>query len=278
MFKCWRLLVGGLVATTLLGCSNDEAMFQDATSAATGGGGSGTTGTGQGGDASNGGAPGGETAAGGSAGDGGSGGAATAPGGAGGCPNNEAIEDVSVEASDDATLLENEPSSTQGDGQVLKVTRWVKEGYAKSRAVIQFELDTIPSDAAILTAELCLTLDQGAGHDSDIALHRIQSSQPWSDANASWNEPWNVPGGDFLGTASAVRSITAGAQADSVFCFDVIDDVEAFHQDAADNQGWMIKDTLEPDEGGGETQHFASSNNQLAERRPILNVTYQPCD
>ena len=175
---------------------------------------------------------------------------------------------VDLQAQQDAVILEA-ASTLNENGAVMQVTRWSVA--ASKRAVLQFDISSIPQNADVIGGELCLVLAQGAGWNSTVDVHRLETA--WSESSVSWGAPWISAGGDYVATASDSKVLAVFSVVGTVTCWDVTSDVQAHHADASSNHGWLAKDALDPTAGNGETQFFGASEHADKPTRPYLKVT-----
>lgn len=168
-------------------------------------------------------------------------------------------------------------------------------GGAANRALLAFDLSSIPADADIVSVELRLFQQQAANGSGDrtLTLHRLTAD--WGEAgsnagsglgappepgDATWTKRfhpdvfWDAAGGDFAGTPSASA---VSPQATEVYVSwtgsGLEDDVEAWLEDPDDNHGWiLVGDESEPQTG----RKFGSRETGNLDGRPTLIVTYEP--
>jgi hypothetical protein len=145
---------------------------------------------------------------------------------------------------------------------------------SRRRAVVQFAVSTIPTDAAVKTATLSLWITTVFGSSRTVGAHLITGSVLWTQGGVTWNSRngtnnWATAGGDFNATATAAQTTGTGTgQKDWV----ITADVQAWVNGSAVNNGTLMKDTSE-----GSTDvfgRFASNNNGTTGNRPRLVVSY----
>lgn len=158
---------------------------------------------------------------------------------------------------------------------------------ARRRVLVQFNVSTIPSDAAIKTANLAL-VQTAAGTDAVRTYNAHRITAVWAEGNqtgaacvttgATWNNrnptncatPWTTAGGDFnaTATASVVNVPTTGT-----VTWNIKADVQAYVLGTAVNYGTLIKDSLE-NAGAANIHTFGMKENGTPSNRPSLTVTY----
>jgi hypothetical protein len=221
------------------------------------------------------------------------------------------FEDVYAETktfapSKDASLFDSSAGdSAAGIGSDLLICCARDSGDKNRRALIAFDLSTIPSNAIIDSVELKLTKSIAAcGRNGDtcpptqtVNLHKV--TKDWGEGtsdqldgfkvfgttptanDATWKHSfysttlWTNLGGDFTTTVSASATIfTATSATDATSTFSsagLISDVQGWVKDGS-NYGWLLKNN---DETGTLTLYgFASKDHSTAASRPVLTVTY----
>jgi hypothetical protein len=165
---------------------------------------------------------------------------------------------ISVELTpekDNTIYQESNNSNALGQGIFTGNTA---SGYAR-RALVKFNLSSIPVGSRILSASLSLTVTRTLVGASDLTLHRLtkdwgattsQASQQEGiggtpgPGDATWNAPayqqganWSVAGGDFLATTILPASASTGPVLVQGLAFDV----QQFVNHPAFNFGWLLK-------------------------------------
>jgi hypothetical protein len=148
------------------------------------------------------------------------------------------------------------------------------------RALVQFDLSSIPATACLSSATLMLKLTAVQSPGWTIAAHRL--TQSWtegtgrSNSGVTWSRrdgatSWTTAGGSFVATATA--EVFTGTSNGVTLQWDVTADVAAFVAGTAPNYGWLVKDS---NEGTGKESRFASRETNTA-NRPQLQITFVPC-
>ena len=191
--------------------------------------------------------------------------------------------------SKDNTLYQANPGNvSNGQGNSLFVGR--TDDSRIRRALLAFDLSSIPTNATITAATLTLECTKvGTNSAIDISLRRL--SRDWgegaSDApgeegagtgavtgDATWTHaffntvPWSTAGGDFSGTASATTSVGVGG-AYSWSGSGMVADIQAWVADPASNFGWVMMGG----EGTDRTAKRFASREELG-APPRLQITY----
>ncbi|MEO0338984.1 MAG: DNRLRE domain-containing protein, partial [Bacteroidota bacterium] len=198
---------------------------------------------------------------------------------------------VTLDVTKDNSIY-SENNNSNGSGSNLFTGR--TNNAALRRALVQFDLDGIPSDATITAVRLRLVgnrqgtnsvtahrlnADWGEG-TSDAAGQEGRGASPSSN-DATWNfnffnsESWSAGGGDFESTASADDGVSSGSE--SIWeGSGMIADVQDWVDGSAENFGWI----LIGDEGQNNSAvRLASKENSSAANRPTLEVTFEvACD
>jgi len=197
----------------------------------------------------------------------------------------------------DNTLYEREAGDlSNGAGPSLFFGRTGENaGNVLRRALLRFDLGTIPAGSVIVEARLSIEVDLAppTATGFDATLHAMNASwgeagsfapgaggggAPAQDGDATWlhrfhdTEFWSSPGGDFLPDASATAPLDGGT---GTFTFEstpaLVEDVQGWVDQPAGNFGWMIRG--EEDNPQNARRIASRENPDLA---PRLEVTFTP--
>ena len=181
---------------------------------------------------------------------------------------NLGADTVELSAAQDTTLFEDAAGILgNGSGQYLFVGRtWDQNGIDKllRRALIKFDLGSVPAGSTINSVSFSFTIDQvpPAATSATISLHTMTadwgegaSNAPGPEGrgttaqinDATWlhrffdSSVWNTPGGDFLPVAVASEPISNSPQ-DVTFASNpqLVAAVQAWVDDPASNHGWVL--------------------------------------
>lgn len=196
---------------------------------------------------------------------------------------------VNLTANKDNTIFEQNQGNSNGAGPYLGVGRNNQTPGYKTRAMISFNLSTLPFNAEIQDATLNLYSSQPsniAGPQSH-SLHKML--QNWGEGtsystqggvgtaatstDATWLSafhtitPWTTVGGSFLPTSSA-STIVDNAGAYSWHSNGMVNDLQTWLNNPSSNYGWMIKsnETSFPD-----AKRYDSREGNVP---PSLDITY----
>jgi hypothetical protein len=136
-----------------------------------------------------------------------------------------------------------------------------------NRALIQFDVNSIPSSATVEIAMLTLCYENGpsaAAQGRTNSLHRATSG--WVELVVTW---LLQPSFDPVATDSVV---VPAAQV--CISFDVTTDVQGW-VDGTSNFGWVLKDSLEDTSGNSEARYRSRETSETDEH-PHLDITYRP--
>ncbi len=185
---------------------------------------------------------------------------------------------VTFPAVQDAWIEQDLPAQNRGNDTLLHVR--AASGQVR-RALVQFDLSSIPPSACVQSAVLRLTIGSVQSPVSrTYAVYRLTKS--WTEGNGLNNSgvtwarrdgvnAWSAPGGDFASTATA--STTTGISANTVLKWNVTADVAAYVSGSASNNGWLVKDTFESILFFSADFGLASRENATLSKRPQLVVT-----
>ncbi len=170
--------------------------------------------------------------------------------------------------------------------RVLEVRRWTAA--FRRRAVLRFDLSTIPPDATINTASVLLTIRANnlSSGSRDFNLHKIDSDRPWVETEVTWDDyidstPWTSGGGDYAGTASVSLELKASPPPHSAgqqtwSSPQLATDAQGFLSSPSTNQGWLLKQENDH-QGAGQEVTFHSREATTPyddDDKPKLTLTY----
>ena len=204
-----------------------------------------------------------------------------------------AAETVDIPAGRDATLIEDPDGALgNGSGTRLFAGRTNQETGGVRRAVLYFDVaSALPEHALVEAASLTLYLAPSNPGPRDIRLHRLLADwgegasassgglgAPAQTGDVTWlhrffdREFWVVSGGQFVGSASATRSVDEPGFYTWSSTNQLVADVRMWSEAPGRNFGWIVM--------GDETQRqtsksFASREEPDDALRPVLSVTYR---
>ncbi|MFO0856583.1 MAG: DNRLRE domain-containing protein [Phycisphaerales bacterium] len=205
----------------------------------------------------------------------------------------QSLAQVTVEltSSKDNTMYQPS-SSTQlsnGAGEHMFIGK-TQGGYAR-RALLQFNLSSIPANATIQEVTLRLNMSRSIADIAQMRVHRVSAQWGEGASNAGGQEgggatalagdatwqystyptlQWFQGGGTFIGTASATKNI--GAVGTYELSTDgLLADVQAWRAAPATNFGWIL---IGNESGIGTAKRFDTREFSVAANRPKLIVTY----
>ena len=194
---------------------------------------------------------------------------------------------------DTTIFADNDQAASGADDNFFVGDNGSTGGFAERRALLRFDITGIPSNAVVQNVSLTLNMTRTNAGSINDSLYRVLHSWgegtssaaqgggmggPPTPNSATWaycfypTSVWDLPGGDFTGTASATTSVGAvGAYTWSASA--MVADVQSWVQDPASNQGWVIIAEARP--GGVVTaKRFASREFATTAQRPRLSITY----
>jgi glucose/arabinose dehydrogenase len=198
---------------------------------------------------------------------------------------------VVLEPSKDNSIFSELPNNASGAGVSLFAGKTIVPSFR--RALIAFDLSSIPTDAIVSAAEVVVQISFGQGSNDPMKLHRLNESWGEGTSNsgaqggqgvaaaagdATWNSrfhnttPWTTPGGTFEATASATAvGNTSGpiTWASS----GLIADVQGWIASPSANHGWII---VGNETGGQTAKRIDSREGTNPASRPKLSLTYSP--
>ena len=187
------------------------------------------------------------------------------------------------------TTIYQESSNANALGNSL-FTGNTANGNAR-RALIKFDLSSIPAGSTINSASLTLMINRTTTGPSVVTIHRLTRDWGATTSQASGGEGsgglpgpgdatwlttawqqgpnWSTPGGDFL--PNTAPPIGAGAVNTPAVFSGLAGEVQLFVNQPASNFGWLLKGDEVADVSA---KRYASSENPGA--GPRLTVTYTP--
>ena len=202
-------------------------------------------------------------------------------------------ETVTLEAGRDATLIEDaEGAWANGSGPSFFVGRTAQQRGSIRRGLLYFDVAAVvPRRAIIERVRLTLFAKPANDVEREVRLVRVLADwgegpsassggggRPSEPGDATWihtffdGETWVRPGGQFLGSASATRTV-AGA---GLYTWDstnrLVNDVRHWSDAPGRNFGWiLIGDETAPQTA----KNFGSREDPVPARRPTLEITYR---
>jgi hypothetical protein len=201
-----------------------------------------------------------------------------------------------LQPSKDATLIENAEGlggSSKGASFFVGRTGQPEESIQKRRALIAFDLTTIPRRSRIMSVTLTMKVLISAGEKpSTINLYRV--TQSWNegtsigdsgrgakaeDGDPTWihsaypNTRWSQPGGDYVEMSSAKTDVDgAGRSYTWESTPTLVADVQSWVDSPKTNFGWI----LIGDESEAQTAKRFYSREAKETDRPQLTVVFRP--
>ena len=205
---------------------------------------------------------------------------------------------VRLPAVQDATLYEQDDGlRANGSGEHLFIG--MTNGREKRRALVAFDVaGSVPAGAAIVSAQLVLSLSRTKAEDEPSEVHRATAS--WgegdsmagsgegsgassADGDATWvhgrfdTERWATPGGDFSPEVSA-SAVVGRPQLGEVAIITwgstprMVADVQGWLDDPSSNHGWLVLGNEEKERQTA--KRFESRENPVESNRPALLIEY----
>ena len=138
------------------------------------------------------------------------------------------------------------------------------KGYGSSRIYIKFNTTSIPSDAKIISAELCLYMYDPPKTNQEFEAYRVLSE--WNEHNLTWiNQP------DFVEKSSSNTAIQP-LPSEKWICWEITEDVRTWHSGAAHNYGTMIRIKNEVNASNQVASFYPSETLQEKQLTPKLTI------
>jgi hypothetical protein len=138
------------------------------------------------------------------------------------------------------------------------------KGYGSSRIYIKFNTTSIPSDAKIISAELCLYMYDPPKTNQEFEAYRVLSE--WNEHNLTWiNQP------NFVEKSSSITAIQP-LPSEKWICWEITEDVRTWHSGAAHNYGTMIRIKNEVNASDQVASFYPSETLQENQLTPKLTI------
>ncbi len=178
--------------------------------------------------------------------------------------------------------------NTNSNGQGSLFSGAISNGNSR-RALLAFDLSSIPAGAVITDVSLELTITRSRSSNTPYTLHRLTTDwgegaslatgqgglgAPAQAPDATWQDAmlgtvtWSTAGGDFVSTSSSTTPISSNDVTALFTGTDLVDDVQDWVDGVNSNFGWI----LIGDESGSRNASRFDSREGTAP--PQLTITY----
>ncbi len=172
----------------------------------------------------------------------------------------------------DTYLSRNFSNTNYGSSTLMYVQRLTNY---PTRALLYFDISSIPPGATILSAQLRLVKYFG-NHEDYIDAHPL--TQEWTETGATWNSSgitgWT--GGAYNTSASYSTQTMVGANTNTAYSWNVLNMVNAWHSGTITNYGVLLKANNETGSSARSHGFYTKEYTTYTSYRPILVVTYCP--
>jgi len=202
-------------------------------------------------------------------------------------------EVITVEATDDATLIEDEMGLlANGSGPALFAGRTGQSIDGIRRTMVRFDLSgALPAKAIVERVVLNLYLTPSNDQISKVAVHRLLQS--WSEGSAyssggggapsnsgdsTWLHTvydyqfWTIAGGHFVARASTNATVGESNSYTWRSTPQVLADVRLWQHAPHRNFGWIL---IGDEESSQSVKRFHSRESAIPEFRPTLTIEYR---
>jgi hypothetical protein len=215
-----------------------------------------------------------------------------------GFPQSASADVVTLTASKDATIYGEDGTRANGNGQFVFIGN--TSNFAARRALLRFDLSTIPAGSTITAVSLRLTVNKTRAFETmPISVSRMTAD--WSEGTSdptnnegqgvaaltgdtTWTHrifpgtTWAADGGDFVTTPSATSTVNALTSGNHTWSgAGLVADVQAWKNGTQPNFGWIL---IGNELANGNARRYASRTNTSTAARPQITVTYtrpNPC-
>ena len=205
-------------------------------------------------------------------------------------------EEVTLAPNKDNTIFESDTGGlSNGSGQFLFAGRSGQSSGSVRRALLAFDLSSIPAEAVVTAVRLTMNMSKTVGGATSVSLHQVLAEWGEGSSNASnrgggqgaasstgdatWihtsfdSGSWSSPGGDFTTTASSSLEISSVGSYTWSSTPQLVADVQGWIANGSSNFGWIVVG----DESAARTaKRFDSREHGTASVRPQLVVEFTP--
>ena len=199
---------------------------------------------------------------------------------------------LAVTPSKDNSMFSEVPNNSSGQG--VSLFAGVTNNGDPRRALMAFDVSSVPAGAVVSSAQVQLTMGLTKGANNPMTLHRVTQSWgegasdsgeaggqgvPASDGDATWNyrfysvttpTPWTSPGGDYIATASATTSVS-GSGPYTWSTAQLGTDVQGWVTTPSTNNGWIF---IGDENFTLNAKRIWSREATSASQRPKLTINY----
>ncbi len=146
----------------------------------------------------------------------------------------------------DTSMRDNSPDMTFGDSNPLIVGNSKEPFTVHNRALLKFDLTSIPTNATITGVTLTVMLFRSNTDPSEYDLNRVLVD--WNEYEATWNNrsagtPW-LAGGAQSGTEYVTDASVSAPVDDTIFSSPgMVSDAQLWVRNSATNFGWIMLPT-----------------------------------
>jgi hypothetical protein len=186
-------------------------------------------------------------------------------------PSADATLTVIQPSNADTYIAEAIPDTNYGADDYLMISPFLN---ARLRALVRFDLSSIPSGSTVNVAHLSLYYYQYWHNDpANRVLDAYRVTKDWAETQATWNiyktgNSWATAGGDYTTEGGSSSTVPSGTGQWMVW--DVTAIVKAWIEGGQPNYGFIIRDASE--DGGDFYAYLRSREYSDADYRPILEV------
>ena len=203
-------------------------------------------------------------------------------------------DEVTLAPNKDNTIFESDTGGlSNGSGQFLFAGRSGQSSGSIRRALLAFDLSSIPAEGVVTAVRLTMNMSKTVGGATSVSLHQVlrewgEGSSNASDrgggqgtasstGDATWihtsfdSGTWSSPGGDFATTASSSLEISSPGSYTWSSTPQLVADVQGWIANGSSNFGWIVIG----DESAARTaKRFDSREHGTASVRPQLVVEF----
>ncbi len=173
----------------------------------------------------------------------------------------------------DTYIREDLPSNSFPTATELSIGKTAAD--KEFRAILQFNLSSIPQANTIVDAVVQVYLETASGN-SNITIKAYQLTSEWTEAEASWNNKtssatWSSAGGDYNPVEIDTQIFTNSSG--NYYNFTITELVAGWTSESHNNYGIIL---IASDTSAGNYSQISSSNSATASQRPEIIIEHTP--
>ncbi|MFH1521439.1 MAG: DNRLRE domain-containing protein [archaeon] len=176
-------------------------------------------------------------------------------------------------AGEDTYIREDFPNNNFPTATVLSIGKTA--GDSEFRALLKFNLSSIPSTDTIVDAVIQIYLESASGN-ANVTVKAYRLTSEWIEAEASWNDritstAWSSTGGDY--DSSEIDTQIFSNSSGNYYNFTITEAVAGWTSESYNNYGIIL---VSSNTFAGNYSQISSSDSATASQRPQIIVEHTP--